>query len=42
MLKIAVHPGEVLREELEERGVSPTELARQIGVPPNRVTFMSF
>ena len=33
-----VHPGEVLGEELTELGVSPTELARQIDVPPNRIT----
>ena len=38
MLKTAVHPGEVLKEELDERGVSPTELARQIDVPANRVS----
>jgi addiction module HigA family antidote len=33
-----VHPGEVLGEELEELGVTPSELARQIAVPANRVT----
>lgn len=33
-----VHPGEVLSEELKELGVNPSELARQIAVPPNRVT----
>ncbi|MEQ9638881.1 MAG: HigA family addiction module antitoxin [Alphaproteobacteria bacterium] len=38
MLKIAVHPGEVLREELDELGVTPTELARQIKVPANRLS----
>lgn len=37
MLSRAVHPGIVLKEELEELGVSPTELARQIDVPPNRI-----
>ena len=37
MFKRAVHPGEILNEELEELGVSPTEFARQIDVPPNRV-----
>lgn len=37
MLKRVVHPGEILRDELDEVGVSPTEFARQIGVPPNRV-----
>lgn len=32
------HPGEVLAQQLEAVGVSPTELARQIGVPANRIT----
>lgn len=34
----AVHPGEVLSEELEELGISPSALARQIHVPANRIT----
>jgi antitoxin HigA-1 len=34
----AIHPGEVLADELEEIGVSPTELARQIAVPANRIS----
>ncbi len=38
MLKHAAHPGEILKEELAEIGVTPTELARQIGVPANRVS----
>ena len=33
-----VHPGEILRDELAELGVSPTTFSRQIGVPPNRVS----
>jgi addiction module HigA family antidote len=33
----AVHPGEILRDELDALGVTPTEFARQIDVPPNRV-----
>ena len=37
VFKRAVHPGEILKEELDESGVSPTELARQIDVPPNRI-----
>ena len=36
--KRAVHPGEVLRGELAEFGVTPTELARQIDVPANRIS----
>ncbi len=34
----AIHPGEILGDELQELGVSATELARQIDVPPNRIT----
>lgn len=32
------HPGEVLAHQLEAVGVSPTELARQLHVPANRIT----
>ena len=38
MLKIAVHPGEILGEEIAELDVTPTELARQLRVPPNRIS----
>lgn len=38
MARPAIHPGEILADELHELGVSPTELSRQIKVPPNRVT----
>jgi antitoxin HigA-1 len=38
MPRPAIHPGEILRDELIELGVTPTELSRQINVPPNRVT----
>ena len=38
MTRPAIHPGEILAGELEEIGVSPTELARQIDVPPNRIS----
>ena len=31
---IAVHPGEIIREELEFRGISQRELARATGVSP--------
>lgn len=38
-MTVAVHhPGEVLAHRLEAVGVSPTELARQLGVPANRIT----
>jgi len=34
----AIHPGQHLAEELRELDMSAAELARQIGVPTNRVT----
>jgi addiction module HigA family antidote len=34
----AIHPGEHLAEELKEIGMSAAELARQLGVPTNRIT----
>jgi addiction module HigA family antidote len=37
-MRLAIHPGEILAEELEEIAVTPTELARQLRVPPNRIT----
>lgn len=33
-----VHPGLVLREELDDIGLSANALAKAIGVPANRVT----
>ncbi len=33
-----VHPGEVLKQELEEIGVAPTKLARQIDIPVNCIS----
>lgn len=38
MLMRAVHPGEILKDELDELGVTPTEFARWIDVPPNRIS----
>ncbi|MBM3649297.1 MAG: HigA family addiction module antidote protein [Alphaproteobacteria bacterium] len=38
MRRPPIHPGEILADELDEIGVTPTELARQIGVPPNRIS----
>jgi addiction module HigA family antidote len=37
MSREAIHPGEFLADELEEIGITATELSRQIDVPPNRV-----
>ena len=33
-----IHPGEILADELRELNISPTELARQLHVPPNRIS----
>ena len=38
MRRPAIHPGEILKDELEELGVTATELARQIAVPANRIS----
>jgi antitoxin HigA-1 len=38
MTRPAIHPGEILADELEEIGISPTELARQLRVPANRIS----
>ena len=35
MLKNKIHPGQFLREELEERGISQSALAKHIKVQPN-------
>lgn len=37
MLKRVQHPREVLKQELALLGVTPSSLAHQISVPPNRV-----
>jgi antitoxin HigA-1 len=33
-----IHPGEILREQLDELGLSARALATRLGVPTNRVT----
>ena len=38
MAVTAIHPGEHLAEELDVLNMSAAELARQLGVPTNRVT----
>ena len=38
MLNRVVHPGEILKDELEEMGVAPMAFACQIEVPPNRIS----
>lgn len=38
MARTPIHPGEILADELAELNVSSAELAREIKVPPNRIT----
>ncbi len=38
MTVTAIHPGEHLKEELGELGISAAELARRLRVPTNRIT----
>ena len=38
MARTPIHPGEILREELELLGLSAAEFARQLDVPTNRIT----
>ncbi len=33
-----IHPGRILKEELEARGTSANRLALDLGVPANRIT----
>lgn len=38
MARTPIHPGEHLKEALQETGLSAAELARQLDIPTNRVT----
>lgn len=38
MARPPIHPGEILREELEERGLSAAETGRALHVPTNRIS----
>jgi addiction module HigA family antidote len=38
MARPPIHPGEILGDELRELGISAAELARQLHVPPNRIS----
>ena len=33
-----IHPGEILADEIKELGISASELARSLHIPPNRIT----
>ncbi len=38
MRRPAIHPGEMLKDELEFLGMSAADLARALDVPPNRIS----
>jgi antitoxin HigA-1 len=38
MSRPAIHAGEILADELEELGISASELARSLHIPTNRIT----
>lgn len=38
MARPAIHAGEILADELEELGISASELARSLHIPTNRIT----
>ena len=37
-MRTPTHPGEHIAVELEELGLSATQLAKQLGIPANRIT----
>ena len=37
-MRTPTHPGEHIAVELEEVGLSVTQLAKQLGIPANRIT----
>ena len=38
MARLIIHPGEHLADELQALGMSANELAKELGVPANRIT----
>jgi antitoxin HigA-1 len=38
MARLLIHPGEHLADELEALGMSANQLAKELGVPANRIT----
>ena len=38
MSRPPIHPGEILADELAETGIHPSEFARQLNVPPSRIS----
>jgi addiction module HigA family antidote len=40
MIKNLIHPGEFLQEELDERGITQSDLAKHIGVAPGVISLI--
>ena len=38
MARLLIHPGEHLTDELQALGMSANELAKELGIPTNRIT----
>lgn len=38
MARPAIHPGEILADELQELGLSANQLGRELHIPTNRIT----
>lgn len=38
MVRLLIHPGEHLADELQALGISANQLAKELGVPTNRLT----
>ncbi len=38
MTRPAIHPGEILADELQELGISANQLGRELHIPTNRIT----
>jgi len=40
MVRTPIHPGEILKDELEELGISSNEQSKKLGVPSNRISMI--
>ena len=38
MARPPIHPGEILADEINQLGITASELARKLNVPKNRIT----
>lgn len=37
-MRTPIHPGEILADELQERGISANKIALALNIPPNRIS----